>query len=260
MGCDITPISNHRLNMTSIAALAEDLAKRLQINIEYGYCDLYGLGKYYNNVTGNDCIVLGSAGNYPQSPRFTLRDDDFLERELYKLHGRDFFKSEAYLKQLHAGHISDKELDNLIRSFNWPRYELRNEADGGMDIAIYKECLDCGFYYYSRWWAFCHAVMEQQYVDKDALNRYRRNMMGMVEKTGGNKIYYVNDQDRELEGVGQSGEGEMTWKELETFIAFKGGNCLVNIPEYNLNAAYRESLAGYNLNDLMFVDDFRDLT
>ena len=245
--------------MTSIAALAEDLAHRLQINIEYGYYDLYGLGKYYNNAVNNDFVVLGSAGNYPQPAKFILYDNDYVERELYKLHGRDFFKSEAYLKQLHAGHISDKEIDNLIRSFNWPRYELRNKADGDMDMAIYKECLDGSFYYYNRWWGFCHAVMEQQYVDKDALNRYRRNMMDMVEKTGGNKIYYVNDQDGKLEGVGQSVEGEMTWKELETFIAVKGGDYLVNIPEYNLNAAYRNSLAGYNQNDLMFVDDFRDL-
>ena len=259
MGCDIEPISNHQLNTMSLAALAKDLSKRLQINVAYGYHDLYGLGKYYNNLTSEDFIVIGQEGNYADASTYTLRDDDYLERELYKLHGRDFFKSEAYLEHYDLKRITDKEIDDIIGRFDTYIYELISTSDSSVDLRVYKECLDCGFYYYSRWWAFCRAVMEWQYVDKDALNKYRRNMMEVVKKTGGHKLYYLNDQATitgEIEGVYYN---QMTWHEMENHLHKSKDNVLVSISEYNLNADYRKSFEGYNQNDLMFVDDFRDL-
>lgn len=258
MSCDITPISRHNLNTESLQTLAEDLSARLQINIDYGYYDLFGLSKYYNNISSNDFILLGRVEYKPGAPEFLLKEDDFLEKALYKKYGSGFFKSKEYLNALHIKVHHDAEIEKLMEGFSILYVDLYDKEDS-ISLTIYNECLNCDFYYYNRWWSFCRAVMEWQYVDKDALNKYRRQMMEVVKKTGGNKIYYVNDQSHTLQGVGQSGEGEMTWIELEKFITAKAGKYLVNIAEYNLNADYRNSLEGYDVNDLIFVDDFRDL-
>ena len=43
MGCDITILSRHNLNITSVATLADNLANRLGFSIDYGYYHGYAL-------------------------------------------------------------------------------------------------------------------------------------------------------------------------------------------------------------------------
>ncbi len=49
MGHDISTIGNHKLNISSIEALALDISKRFKSNVEYGYYD-----QHWVDLKGNE--------------------------------------------------------------------------------------------------------------------------------------------------------------------------------------------------------------
>ena len=50
MGCDISILSKHNLNITNVETLAIDLAERLNLNIDYGYQAI----KDFNGLLNDD--------------------------------------------------------------------------------------------------------------------------------------------------------------------------------------------------------------
>ena len=87
MGCDISILSKHNLNITNVETLAIDLADRLNLNIDYGY---YAT-KEYSNLLGvdfqNELIELGSIRKTKADARYLLVDENFQKKQLYEKYG-----------------------------------------------------------------------------------------------------------------------------------------------------------------------------
>lgn len=259
MGRYLTPISKHNLDLSSLANLANDLSQRLEINIEYGYYNNADLGKLYNTNSHNKFNVLGTALFAPKAEAFYLTDLRFLERELYKLMGRAFFCSKAFLHAHDKTSITENEIDKRIVDVENSYIELWYKNDENRSTIIYKECLNCEFFAYSRWGVFLNAVLENSDNSEEDVKSFRRNMMYTVQKTGGDKVFYVDDEGEKLEGIGQTGEGTMPWVAVEPFIRKQFGEHLVDLARFYSDEAYRKQVKAFDKNDIVFVDDFSDL-
>ncbi len=259
MGRYLTPISKHNLDLSSLENLANDLSQRLEINIEYGYYNNADLGKLYNTNSHNKFNVLGTALFTPKAEAFYLTDMRFLERELYKLMGRSFFSSKAYLHAHDKTSITETEIDKRIADVENFYLELWYKNDENRSTIIYKECLNCEFFAYSRWGVFLNAVLENSDNCEDDVKSFRINMKHTVQKTGGDKVFYVDDEREKLEGIGQTGEGTMPWIAVEPFIRKQFGEHLVNLARFYSDEAYRKQVNAFDKNDIVFVDDFSDL-
>jgi hypothetical protein len=119
--------------------------------------------------------------------------------------------------------------------------------------------LNCEFFAYSRWGVFLDAVLEKSYNCEEEVKSFRRNMKHTVQKTGGDKVFYVDDEREKLEGIGQTGEGTMPWVAVEPFIRKQFGEHLVDLARFYSDEAYRKQVKAFDKNDIVFVDDFSDL-
>ena len=59
MGCDISILSRHNLNITNVETLAIDLSNRLGFSIEYGYYNIEIFSTLLENDLKEDFISLG---------------------------------------------------------------------------------------------------------------------------------------------------------------------------------------------------------
>lgn len=259
MGRYLTPISKHNLDISSLACLANDLSQRLEINIEYGYYNRDNLGQLYSTSSHNKFNVLGTALFAPTAEAFYLTDMRFLERELYKQMGRSLFSSKAYLQAHHKTNITEVEIDKQIADFEHYYMELWYKNDENRSTIIYKECLNCEFFDFSRWGVFLDAVLEKSYNCEVDVKSFRRDMMHFVQKTGGNKVFYVDGENEKLNGVGQTQEGEMPWEAVEPFIRKQFGEHLVDLARFYSDEAYQKQVKTFAKNEIVFVDDFSDL-
>lgn len=259
MGRYLTPISKHNLDLSSLANLANDLSQRLEINIEYGYYNHADLGKLYSTNSHNKFNVLGTALFAPKAEAFYLTDLRFLERELYKLMGRSFFSSKAYLHAHDKTSITETEIDKRIADVENSYIELWYSNDENRIAIIYKECLNCEFFSFSRWGVFLDAVLEKSYNCEEEVKSFRRNMKHTVQKTGGDKVFYVRDECEKLGGIGQTGEGELPWEEVESIICKQFGDNLIDLSRFHTDEAYRNTVKAIDKNEIIFVDDFSDL-
>ena len=69
MGLDVHTICQHTLDTSSLAALAEDLSGRLQINVNYGFNNIDGLSELTGHK-GYNFITLGSVINSEQASTY----------------------------------------------------------------------------------------------------------------------------------------------------------------------------------------------
>ncbi|CAM2973127.1 hypothetical protein [Flavobacterium frigoris] len=265
MGCDISTLSNHNLNLSSIEALANDLANRFGYTIEFGYYS----HQVYTDLLGHDIeedfVSLGSIEKTPFKKKYRLLSCNYQQKLLFEKHGDALFQMKSYwnwsepddTKPLpNHERIEEEKRGILIAEYD---FEPFFEFDEYNHLTIYDKIVSNDFDYYARWWTLCSTIQERNGFDEDCFKNYRLQKAKLTCLLGGDKLYYVNDQSKFLEGVGQGSESEFTWKSLEKHILEKLGDCLISISQSVLDKQYLWRMKLLDEIKIGFMDDFEDI-
>jgi hypothetical protein len=261
MGCDISILSKHNLNITTVETLAIDLADRLNLNIDYGYfaSDNYDalLGVDYDN----EFIELGTILKTNAEARYFLVDDNYQKKLLYQKFGDSLFDMIDYWGSLRS-EVPDEaaklEEKREISLAYFSLYSVKHTTAKGY-LTVHDEILMNDLYYYSRWWSFCKTIQTTEKFDDGYFQDFRKLVMKSTLALGGDKAYFVNDQCRHLAGVGGGNEIYYNWQELEDFIHSREILEVISISKTQLEPAYKEEVSRKKDSHLAFFDDFRDI-
>lgn len=258
MGCDISILSKHNLNISSVETLAIDLAERLNLNIEYGYFS----SKEHNNLLGIDLddelTELGSIIKNNSGEIYILVDENFQKKQLYEKFGDQLFDMVEYWncskENLPDDQVKLVEKKEISLAFFYLNAIESTNAEGYM--YVHDEILMNDLYYYSRWWQFCKTIQTKDRLEDDYFQSFRKSIMQSTIALGGDKAYFVNDQCRHLAGVGQGNEIYYNWNELEQFINSREKLEVISISKAIANDEYQIEVSEKNDRDLAFFDDF----
>lgn len=260
MGRDVTALSRHNLDVSSIEALAKDISNRIQYNVEYGYWAYEDYSKMLNIPYQSDFTVLGTAIFNPNRDTiYRLIDDKYQDRELLARYGDELFSMKNYIFSSEEI-LKQEEIDELKEEILQYNIDLTSPITDNDFCTIGKHLLINNFDYYSRWWDFCSVIIEEDYLDNSLhFLKYRKKMMFYSKLFGGDKIFYIDDQSNYLKGIGQGDELDYTWDELEKIIYERVNNEVVSISEVMLDYRVKDTLALNREFPLAFIDDFKDL-
>ncbi|MFY7740705.1 MAG: hypothetical protein ACOVQC_09325 [Flavobacterium sp.] len=261
MGRDLVPIARHNLDVSSFEALAKDISNRMQFNIEYGYydseknCELLGIPFV------EEFISLGIAYfNKERDTIYRLIDFSYQEKLCYEKYGDALFSMAIYNYSDEEVFHSQEEIEEKKWILSELSYDLQYTSNGNSLAEIGREVINLDFEYFSRWSFFYNIVIYENYEEHIAdFNKFRRNMMRFCELFGGDKIYYIDDQNRLLKGIGQSDELLYSWNELEIILKERLSDFIISIPKMMTDKYYKRSFQTCKNYDLGFVDDFSDL-
>lgn len=255
MGCDISILNKHNLDISSVEKLAIDLHNRLGISIEYGY----HASKEYNDLLGNNLeegfIVLGYLKSEPFIQKYTLFDEIFQQKQLYQKFGDALFDMKEYW--IYWDNMPEKKIIEQEKiDIKITQYFI----DGSDSYFwIHDDLVSGSWAYYSQWWYFCDTIQNKHIFDEERYQDYRKKIMNFTLKLGGNKAYFVNDQCEFLGGVGGGDEMYYSWDELENYINSVETLNVVSISKIVLDYQYKYNVINKKQNTLAFVDDFEDL-
>lgn len=198
MGCDISILSRHNLDLSNVETLAYDLAERLKINIDFGYY----ASKEYNSLLKNNfedgLIILGSVLKNKTNERYLLKDENYQQKELYQKFGDQLFDMDDYWYWIDSIPTEQEKLqekkDILVADYYLDNIEITGAAGY---LSIYNEIVSNNLYYYTRWWDFCRTMQNTEFNDAlygDHFQNYRTSVMKSTLALGGEKAYFVNDQ------------------------------------------------------------------
>lgn len=224
MGHDVQAMTNHQLNTSSIAMLAEDLANRLQVNVQYGYRDdvfIEGISEHTNKI-----IILGNEGKKNEK-KWVLLDSNYL--------------------------IKIKHPKKYVGKDNYILFD--NEKCNNAKISILKYCFLPYIHYNPRWWSFCNHF-NGEVANWSILNTFRENVHSIIQKLGGNAAVYYDDQGSSLEII--DAEYYSTFEKINSKMqkGFKADYLNVSqfMQQYNQLGKY-----AVEKTPLAFFDDFEDL-
>ena len=261
MGCDISILSKHNLNILNVETLALDLSDRLGINIDYGYYQIEEHSKLLGEDFKNDFIILGSINKNNSDARYLLIDENYQRKQLYLKYGDKLFDIFEYWSWFRTGMPEIEQIINEKKEITQAYYSLDNDEDTNAEgyLSIHDEIISNGLFYFSRWWSFCNAMQNKDSFLDNYTQSYRKKVMQSTIALGGEKAYFVNDQCNHLKGVGQGSEIDYTWIELEKFINTREKLEIISISKLGLNSKYQKEVSVKTDRFLAFVDDFKDL-
>ena len=260
MGCDISILSRHNLNITSVATLADDLANRLGFSIDYGYYAVKEYNALLKNNLNEDWISLGYIDKQPAVQKYRLIDEKYQIKELVAMYGNAIFQKQEYWHWCDEMPTQDK-IDAEINDKAISDYLLEGyyEDTGSGYLTIYNHVLTNDLHYFSRWGSFCRGLQEfESYSDNYFLD-FRKAVMHSTLLLGGDKAYFVNDQCKHLKGVGQGEEMYYNWEALEQYINTIETLEVISLSKAVLDMGYHFQLKLKEIDNLAFVDDFDDL-
>ncbi|MGL2967397.1 hypothetical protein [Flavobacterium sp. XGLA_31] len=257
MGCDISILNRHTLDLSSLERLAMDLAERLHINVEYGY---YAFAEH-NQLLGLDMeegyVVLGKVRKEGSGWHYQLTDERFQVKALYQKYGEALFEREDYL-WYNPSATPEQQREYIFTV----AYELTAVIglESSSSLTIYKEVVSNDWCYYSRWWDFTDEMQgNSHHYDEDYLEKFRKKIMTVTLALGGSKAYYVNDQCTHLKGVGQGDEMEYTWDALEAYLYSCPPLEVLSVSRILTDISYQREVNTKHHRNLAFYDDFADL-
>lgn len=188
MGHDVNIISNHSLAITSVEVLADDLARRLDRIVVWGYQDLWikplpstsGSNSAITYMGDGDFVTLG----YSAPPSST--DEDVLlplpTKPAPLLLFMDMFCEQIEQPATYGDTMS---------------YSLREAGDWNINQDIMRYGFDPQTSWeWGRWWALAEAFSKGTYPDRfwEYLNDFRRRVLADISPMGGTEAMYVDDQ------------------------------------------------------------------
>lgn len=157
MGHDVDAIGRHNLRTDTLLNLAEDLAKRFNSKVKYGYI---------NNENLNDDFSFMEQGGFGEG------------RVVYCVHDTYHFERKK---------DPDKYINNIC-------YEVfLQEAFDEYNAYIFRDSFLADVHYYSRWWSFCGAFMLENDNVKP-VSDFRKEVRKQVALFGGDTAIYFDDQ------------------------------------------------------------------
>ncbi len=263
MGHDISPIGNHKLNTQDIKVLAGEISSRININIEYGFYGKKEHFKLLGEKRDDEHIVLGKITIDEKFKTYRLIDEHYQLKQLHEKFGDNLFYNPEYWIYYDGKLPEQKWIEEEKKELKFPEFELTLISSKETEyLTIYKELYVNDIPYYSRWWSFCRLFTESNFDNfeyLDGLLEFRKELMKYALAFGGDKIYYLDDQNDVLEGVGQGSEWELSWNEFEKFVTDKTLPLMLNIPLFLTDRNYRNEFIEKNENPLSFIDDFSDI-
>ena len=262
MGCDISVLSRHNLDITNVETLAVELSRRLGYSIEYGYYAFEPYNDLLKNNLSEDFVALGIIKS--NGRQFRLTDENYQEKLLHLKFGDAFFEMDAYLGGYNFkkhGAPTQLEIATQKNKLRVAEYFLNNygtEQENGY-LTIHNHIVSNDLHYYTRWWDFCKTIQLKDHFDDDYYKNYRLAVMHDTLALGGTKAYFVNDQCSHLEGVGEGEEMYLTWDDLEQHISGKIGDGLISISNSVLDLDYQQHIKLMEDSLVAFYDDFEDI-
>lgn len=155
MGIDPCALGKHKLNTTSLAALAEDLAIVFDAQVTYGY---------QADEAPYDEVVLGIAGK-GKTRKLTLREEDYFHTD----------REPGYEDGL--------------------RYECYPFDDGtecDTTMWIYKDCFEATYYFIGRWYWY-RSTFTGHDDNWEYMLEYRRRIFEEIKLMGGDRAVICPD-------------------------------------------------------------------
>lgn len=261
MGCDITILSKHNLNIATVETLAIDLSNRFGFTIEYGYYAVAEYNELLQNGLKEDFISLGLIEKKPFVKKYKLIDEKFQQKLLFEKFGEKLFEMQEYWHWYDNEMLSQERIAEEKKEFHFTDYylDIHSETAESSYMNIHDEIVSNNLHYYSRWWNFCQTIQLRDYFDDDNFQRFRKAVMNDTILLGGSKAYFVNDQCNHLKGVGQGNENEYAWQELEKYINSINSLEVISISKTVLDKQYQLQVKTKINSALAFLDDFEDL-
>ena len=214
MGYDIHITARHRLNTDSLEALAQDLSKALDINIEYGYEHNYDVDvkkRVIKYASKRRWVSLGNIKRGPYKVNYALIDERHEQREIINALGGNLDK------------VKFKDVHDVF--FKHPTlFQLCWQDNSGGDIFymyISESTLVVSMRNEPFRWDGFYMNFDQQWASEERLeilNEYRRTVKRVLKALGSEYIYFYPDQGT------PSLIDEMTyqsWEKMEEYILSK---------------------------------------
>lgn len=263
MGCDISVLSKHNLNISNLETLANDLSERLNLNIDYGY---YSRTEYNNLLENNfddGLKIIGSIKKNDDDARYLLVDEKYQEKQVFQKIGEKLFEMKEYwdwLVEIPNDEMKLQEKKEFFKTNYFLDSIEGTKAEGYLNI--YDEIIGNDLFYYTRWWDFCRTIQNTNntdYLYAVYFQTFRKSIMKSTIALGGDKAYFVNDQCEHLKGVGQGDEMFYTWEALEQYIHSREKLEIISISKAYIDREYQLEVSKKDMRNLAFFDDFFDI-
>lgn len=255
MGHDVHNIGRHKLDTSSLVALAKDLALRFKAHIEYGVYDTFWFDwDGFPREASYAYWVFGKI-EYPGAQKTLWLTDEYYQHHIvYGRYGNDAYK----LPYFNSDKFYQQELKDTINNLC---FELRDNANNNEYGTIYNDVFhDFYNYFYSRWGSFCRSftndynLMDIRTWDDiyyTEMYKYRKQVMQFFRQIGGSEVFYFDDQ----------GESQILtdvyydWKTILKIVAENFKDTTLHISEFMKNKHLLPKDTFY----LAYYDDFTDL-
>jgi hypothetical protein len=238
MGSDINTIGRHLLNASSLESLAKEISDRFNLNIIYGYQDMFKLDDHFNLAdTSCELVEIGSINKVEGNGHRWLIDHYYQHRQYVQDFGPEIIELAQYDKTGLQACVSETYYELLETSTNESMY-------------VTNDMIEIDFYYLTRWWPFC-ALFRWPEDMGESFFQFRRDLKEIYLKAGVSEIVYYNDQGPLS---GEKYYPEATWDNMQKALK-KYEDKQVDIPTFIKN----KERWGKDDYPIYFTDDFSDL-
>ena len=143
MGHDISVLSYHDLDTSSVEAVGKELAERFSVNVKCYYRDNYDLDLWLrNDFPTYDEHLLAEFETPGATVTWQLYDENYVQKQLYMKHG-DIIKE-------HPLFVAEpNQLKEYLCEINEIQFELYHKTDDNTDwlADIHGRLWECDFHY-----------------------------------------------------------------------------------------------------------------
>lgn len=278
MSRSITALGQHTLPVHDRKRLIQEIAKRFEANVYYGFWEGYGFVEddlltfksrgLIDPMEGSCSSTLYLLDEFifsANAKAFTLIEDSYEYRWIHEKYGEQAGYQKEFIK-----HWSDSPTENnsIIRDFiNDPLIiDFYFDKISGL---LSKESASVGLdEYFTDWGNFFYLITRcEKTLSLDfyqSLLEYRNTNRETILILGGTCIYYHDNQGKNTGVAVQGNEWELTWNEIETaFNSPEAKPYQINLCEALTNPIYLKHIQELTKDNFhsysVFYDDFREL-
>lgn len=262
MGNNISVIGNHCLDTSTLENLADDIFKRLDVNLAlFCHAKEHHL-QLLKNVSNETILPARHLVKDASCKTYRLYDDYYIRKKLLKQYGESVFYNPAYWINEHFIPGEDK-IREEIQHVRTAQYELQlvdSQVIHWIDIS--KEHFTNHFPTKWSWHSLVSFLKEKDlllHASFHELQHFRQELKHYSKAFGGNCFFYLNSEDELFKGLGQGEEWNLAWDSLCEEIKCCCSHGLLDLPEYLSNPAVRELILSGSHFPNCLVDNYRDL-
>lgn len=251
MGHNISVLSYHKLDTSSVEKTGQELAVRFGVNVECYYRDNYDPELFsQNDFPSYDEHLLATYSTPGAAQTWQLYDEHYIQKQLWVQQGEKLMEHPFYKNnQTHTN-----ELMHAIRCVQYELY-YRTDEDVEWLADIHGRLWQCEFHYFGRWWDLGRCFMDADWHWKvENLNDFRKKLRSTLKIMGAESAIYADDQGDSGIYTDKAYEAE-SWDDFVTEIKTRFGDECMNVSDFiKLGVPMK--------NDdypTAFYDDFKDM-